>query len=162
MGRTTSYYRRVGRTKIIQWINSCPSLYSAANNKEIHWWIVVITWIITEWVLKRTGASLWIDFDLDNHTFFSITALGHMKYANLTSVIKTCKHLNHNKHSNWSCFCFFFWLLPQFVMCALVYGCRNRVSVACVAGYMPLLALSSHSYPPLLCMWRGASHQIAK
>lgn len=97
MGRTTSYYRSVGHTKIIQRINSCPSLCTAATNKEIHLWIVVITWIITEWVVKQTGASLWTGFASDSHQFFSITALGHMKYANFTWVFETCKQLNCNK-----------------------------------------------------------------
>lgn len=54
---------------------------------------------------------------------------------------ETCKQLNCNKHSNWRfyVFWFFFRLLPQFVMCALIDGCWTCVFVACVASLMPYL-----------------------
>lgn len=120
MGRTTSYCRRVGHTKIIRWINSCPSLYTAAKNEEINFWIAAITWIITEWVAKQTGASFWIGFASDSHQFFSITALGH-----ITLVFETCKYLNCNKHSNWRFSGYGFWVFLAFAaVCDACLGWR--------------------------------------
>lgn len=65
---------------------------------------------------------------------------------------KSCKHPSHNKYYCWSFNYFFGGFSAVSDAC-----CCTSVSVACLAGLVPLLAIFSHFHLPLLSMRRRAS-----